>query len=698
MEEWSTNIQTEGFGKSYEMEWKIVRSWISFKKLFEDAEHIDAVTYCESPSLLKELFEMDETDLNSINVAIGNKEEYQSAIDDESLAHELVRMYKEDKLTVHLKKNKVVHAKMYRIVKGDEVTLVTGSANLSHNSWKNQANQVAVYHCDKNSEFDEKFRSQIETFREDYCDHVFLEDLVERMRAAEDKEEEDRVVELWIDNRDSRLTEQGEIHQKGSEKIREVADEVFAVTDDEDEADKKIMVEETDSANSKDDDGRDITAVKTTEKQITLSTQEYDGTYVDNMEEHLKTQGGNVSGNRISTPVETYSNYKIDRYGVPDMYIEEIDGKKRVCIQSGSELRDMTADYEATEDELDECLRNIEKYIETVRWGETSNETAVKAHMYEGILYFLWSPFANKFAESFYGDATLDKTIQYLYIYGPSDAGKDKFTEFCLRLISDELVTSGQDGESVGKNDIRSIRRINTVMPFIVSDISKSKIEQISTLRNYWEDKWSPHSETDFPTLVFTSNDSKPKGWFRNRSRMLFFDVVFPSDPEDEGFFEAQEELNEAMSARNNIFAHVSREMFKRRPWENPDGTVTHIRDIISDFYERADREIPEYFPKEQSAAREYDEGKRKWKSAKQRGVVEFEKVGEQLVAEFSLDNHEVYSYKKTLPKNTRPEKQGKTIVIKSPQRFTDWFDGDIGVEDFDSDNNSGLLSKLPWK
>ena len=697
MEEWSTNIQTEGFGDSCEMEWRIVRSWRSFKKLFENAEHIDAVTYCESPSLFKELFEMDETNLQSINVAIGNKEEYQSSINDESLARELTTMYEQDKLTVHLKKGKVIHAKMYRIVKGDSVTLITGSANLSYNSWKNQANQVAVYHCNKNSEFDENFRSQIQTFREDYCDHVFLEDLVQRMRKAEDEEEEDEVIELWIDNRDSRLTEQGEIHQKGTEKIREVADEVFAVTDDEDKADKKVAVEEVKSANSKDEAERDITAAKATEKQITLSTQEYDGSYVGDMEEHLKTRGGDISGNRINAPVGTYSNYKIDRYGVPDMYLGEINGRETVCVQSGSDLRDMTADYEATEDELDDCLKNIEKYIETVRWGETSNETAVKAHMYEGILYFLWAPFANKFAESFYGDATLDKTIQYLYIYGPSDAGKDKFTEFCLRLISDELVTSGQDGESVGKNDIRSIRRINTVMPFVVSDISKSKIEQISTLRNYWEDKWSPRSETDFPTLVFTSNDSKPKGWFRNRSRMLFFDVVFPSDPEDEGFFQAQEELNKAINTQNNIFAHLSQEMFRRKPWRNPDGTVTHVRDIISDFYKRADREIPDYFPKDRSAAREYDEGKRKWKSAEQRGVVEFEKVGEQLVADFNLDNHEVYSYKKTLPKNTRPEKQGKTIVIKSPERFTNWFDGDIDVEDFGSDEDSGLLSRLPW-
>lgn len=692
MEEWSTNISTEGFGKGYEMEWKIVRSWKSFKKIFKNAEHIDAITYCESPSLLKELFDMEETNLKSLNVAIGNKKEYKSAIDDEGLARELVEMYNKDKLTVHLKKRKVVHAKMYRIVKEDTVTLVTGSANLSHNSWKNQANQIAVYHCEKDSEFDKKFYSQIKTFREDYFNHIFLEDLVEDMQKAESKDEKDKMIKVWLDGRDSRLTEQGEIHKKGAEKMHKVADELVMVTDDENEADKKVMIEKTDSANSKDEQDRDITAAKTTGEEITLSTQGYDGSYVDNVENNLKTQGGSVSGDKINTPIEAYSNYKIDKYGIPDMYIKQTDGSQSVCVQSGSEIRDMTAGYEATGDELDECLSNIESYIETVRWGETSNETAVKAHMYEGILYFLWAPFANKFAEAFYGNATLDKTLPYLYINGPSDAGKDKFTEFCLRLISDELVTSGQDGEKIGKEDIRSLRRINTVMPFVVSDIQKDTIRQTDTLRNYWEERWRPHRDTKFPTIVFTSNDSRPKEWFRNRSRMLFFDVVFPSDPEDDGFFEAQDELNQAINTQNNIFAHVSREMFKRKPWQNPEGTVSHIRDIILDFYEEAERDVPDYFP-ERSAAREYDEGRRKWKSAKRRGDLEFKRVGKQLIADFDLEPYEVHGYKKTLPKNTRPEKQNNNMVIRSPERFTDWFDGDIGVKNF-KDNN-GLFSKL---
>lgn len=705
MEEWRTNIQLGAFGETCEMEFQIVRSWKSFKKLFDGAQHIDAVTYCESPDLLLELFDMEDG-LQSIDVAIGNKEEYQSTVDDESLAKDLVNMYNDGKLTVRMKSSKVVHAKMYRIVKPDGVTLITGSANFSYNSWKNQANNVVIYRCSENSQLDNKFESLIQQFRDDYCDKVFLQDLVERINQVDTEEEKSDVINLWVDQRGSRLTEEGEINTKGAKEIRKVAEkaeEVYAVTDDEEKADKTVAVESvglegSDSANSKDEDGRDITAAKMVEEELTLSTQDYDGGYVESMETQLKRRGADVSGNRISTPIETYSNFRIETYGIPDMYLVE-DETPRICLQSGSEFRDMRARYEPDETELNECLENIERYIETVEWGQTANETAVKAHMYEGILYFLWAPFANKFAEAFYGDATLDNVLQYLYIYGPSDAGKDQFTEFCLRLISDELVTSGQDGDNVGKKDIRSLRRIDTVMPFVVSDISKDSIERTGTLRNYWEEKWSPHGEVSFPSIVFTSNDSKPKEWFRNRSRMLYFDVVFPSEPEDDGFFEAQKELNEVMEEENNIFSHVSREMFRRSPWENPTGTVTYIRQIVADFYETANREKPAYFPEEESASRTYDEGKRKWSSAVERGVIEFEKVGDKLVAHFELENHELHSYEKTLPKRTRPQKQGKSIVIESPEPFVEWFGKDIEIgETEDNQTENGLFSRLPWR
>jgi hypothetical protein len=66
--------------------------------------------------------------------------------------------------------------------------------------------------------------------------------------------------------------------------------------------------------------------------------------------------------------------------------------------------------------------------------------------------------------------------------------------------------------------------------------------------------------------------------------------------------------------------------------------------------------------------------------------------VGEQLVAEFDMDGKEVYDLYKILPSKTRAQKQGNTVVIKSPGQFRDCFDGTVGTAD-----DSNLLSALPW-
>jgi hypothetical protein len=165
------------------------------------------------------------------------------------------------------------------------------------------------------------------------------------------------------------------------------------------------------------------------------------------------------------------------------------------------------------------------------RWGETNSTQAVMAHMYEGILYGLWAPLVNLYAQQFYGRVTLNNALQYLHIFGESDAGKDKFAEFVLRLLSDNLVRGSAGADSVGVEQIRSLRNIDTVFPHVVSDISKQKIERIDPPRNFWKDSWHPSNDISYPTIIFTSNDSRPNDYCRNRAKMLHFYVAFPSNP-----------------------------------------------------------------------------------------------------------------------------------------------------------------------
>ncbi len=707
--DWTTDINLGGFGSGAEMQWKTVKSWSTFTKFFHDAVHIDAVTYCESPDLLLDLFTKHADELETMDVLVGNREEYQSAVNDVTVARELERYCREDKLLVRLKNRRVVHSKLYRIVKPDDkVSLIVGSANLSHNSWKNQTNSVAVFHTAVDSQLDQQFQAWIQDHRDTYANEIFMEDLVEKLEQIDDEEEKEKRIELWIDNRDTQLTEQGEVHSTVGKELEQLGgdvDKVVSVTDNPEEADELISLqhEQIQPENSQNGDGGDededesdgVTAARTPDYTITLSTQgfETDG-YLNQMETDLKRRGADVGSDSITTSVEGYTNYLKTRYDVPKMWID--DARTRTHLQQGEHHRILTAKDDPSPEAIDRALANIEAYIETVdKWGETNNEVAVMAHMYEGVLYGLWSPFVNLYAQQFYGNVTLDNALQYLYIFGESDAGKDKFTEFVLRLLSDNLVRGSADADNVGKDQIRSLRNIDTVFPYVISDISKQKIERIETLRNFWKDSWTPENDVSYPTIIFTSNDSRPNDWFRNRTKMLHFDVAFPSNPEDEGFYKAQEDLNSILDTHNPIFSYVSHRLLTDELYKNASGTVGDVRRIVREFYDIADRDVPPYFP-ENPANREYNIGKRKWRQVQDRGDVSFERREDHLIASFDLEPHELYSFRKTLPTKMRPEKSGRNIIIKNPDDFREWLDTDDSKDNEESnDSSKGILSRL---
>jgi len=696
--DWQSTISLGGFDSAGEMEWQTVRSWQSFTDYFENAIHVDAVTYCESPDLLLDLFEHEEFQLESMDVLVGNRDEYQSSVTDVNVARRLAALHRQEKLVIRLKNRRVIHSKLYRIVEpDDEVTLLAGSANLSRNSWRNQTNSIVAFRTQRGSQLDEQFCNWIEDHRE-YSETVFIADLAEQLEAIDDQEERERRIELWVDNRDTQLTERAEVHADAGERLKELGDQVdrvLSVEDDPEDPDSIVSLEEPESDNgtetaeaSAEESVADnaIKRAKTPDYTITLPTQSLDSDgYAEEFGGDLKRHGADVGSDAITTPVDGYANYLQTRYDVPKMWLDE--DQTRVHLQHGETHLILTADRQPDPATLDNCLANVEDYIETVdRWGETNNAEAVKAHMYEGVLYAMWAPFVNLYAESFYGDVTLDNALQYLYIYGESDAGKDKFCEFVLRLVSNGLVRGGADADSVGKNQIRALRSVDTVFPYVISDISKQKIERIDTLRNFWQDSWNPSNEVAYPTLVFTSNDSRPNDWFRNRAKMLHFDVAFPSNPEDDDFYSAQQDLNEILEQPNPLFSFVSARLLDSEPYRNPDETVGHIREIVRQFYAEAGRDVPGYFPRE-PANREYNIGKRRWQKAKERGDVTFEREDEQLIASFDLEPHELYSYRKTLPTKMRPEKSGRNIIIKNPDDFRDW----LAIEE-ETDGQRGFL------
>lgn len=680
--EWSTPIRAEMFSDPATMEWRTIRSWGSFTDLFEDAVRIEGVTYCESPELLLELLESEEYACEELELLIGDRDDYRSDIDDVAIARRLADQYKAGNLTVYLKNRKIGHSKLYRLVSAEgEVTLLTGSANLSHNSWRNQTNSLVIFRTEANATFDQRFQEWLQDHWESYGDEVFLADLVERLESIDVEEEREQYLELWVQKQTDAPTDRGAIHSQLSEELETVANEVAIeaglVEDGELDADEEAIVPESGEGTVVDPEDVEhqgpFTAADTGDVQIKLSTQQFepDG-YLDQFSSHVRPRGAKASADHLAVPIETYTRYVEETYDQHHLWIDE--GAELVHLAAGGQQRILTAREEPTPNELDAALSNIEAYCETVeRWGRTNHAEGVMAHMFEGVLFGLWAPFINLYARGFYGRPTLDKLLPYLFIFGGSDAGKDQFTKFVLQLISDGLAEVGLDGDDFTKRRVRALREIDTAFPLVVSDVTKQKVET-DPLRNFWE-PWNPDHDISYPAIIFTSNDSRPEEWFRNRSKMLFFDVVFPSKPADEGFNEAQDDLEEILNVRNPIFHYVSREMLAEGPYEDPSGTIDDVRDTVRNFYDRADRRVPSYFP-EEPAEQLYDFGRRQWQSIYRRGDITFSSREEDghLIAEFDLESWEVYQYQKILPKQTRSEKQGRKILIKEPEFFIDWF------------------------
>ena len=107
---------------------------------------------------------------------------------------------------------------------------------------------------------------------------------------------------------------------------------------------------------------------------------------------------------------------------------------------------------------------------------------------------------------------------------------------------------------------------------------------------------------------------------------------------------------------------------------------------VIRQFYDRGDCVIPAYLPAEGPVEKHYRVGKRKWENAFRRGDVSFNRLADaegHLIADFDLEGHEVYAYRKVLPKQMRPEKSGRSVrdqvfdeAVTITRKRTDSFPG----------------------
>ncbi len=690
---------------------EIFKSWRSFSNVFDGAKQMRVVTYCDSPEFILDLFE-DLDNLESLEVIVGDVSDYRERlIDKPDLADRLEQLRSEGKLIIYLCENKEVHSKLYLIEYNDSVVeegedgdedqmtlngeatvesepediddglpakVIVGSPNLSRNAWSNQTNVGVVYETKTANKLYKEFEELYRDHRDSYnSGGPFLKDLSEQLELSDDNREE--IIKLYTEGRVGTQDELGEVHGRLADHIDAEVETVDLALDGGTDTAAKQDSEEAEIDSEGESIENDPDLEDAPQDRITLSLRGYEESTVDTLSQ-MTDFDATVSNDTLTTTPDAFQRYAQQVFDVPTMHLNE--SKDELKFHYDGTVYRVTQPPSDPE-RVDEALAEIEDYFSTVdNYGNSNNPTAVKAHMYEALLWFFWAPFANRQAV-FYREhgINLDKALPYLYVFGESNGGKGTFCRFALSLISGSRVEAPVDADEIGKRKVRNLRSAHTSFPVVVDDITKQKVNSLDTLRNYWSG-WT--GETAYPMFAFISNDKRPGEWFRNRAKILRFDVNFMTSHQGEA------EVNRLIDTNNPIFQWFGYEYLNRDLILGTDSdALREVRATMQDLYEYADRPLPDYFPTE-PAEQAYDTGRERWRNLIDREDVEIAKDSDTLQVTFPESmNFELHEYKRDPPMTVRIEKRGLDLIIKTPDEFFDWL-GETTTED----PREGFLSR----
>lgn len=694
---------------------ELFKSWRSFEQHFDEAVRMRVVTFCDSPEFILELFD-SLPKLEQLEVVVGDVADYRERlIDKPELTDRLEKLKREERLVIYLTATKEVHSKLYLIeydpgaVDQDEstdqtagdgqltfddhtadaqdaepdaddttepddtarpATVILGSPNLSKNAWSRQANAGLVVDTRTNTDTWRDFEAFYREHRNYNDGGPFLEDLTERLEQTND--DRDEVISLYTEGKVGTQDELGEVHGRLIDHIDAEVDAVNLVLEDDAEVSEGAGEMVANGEGETDELDRDLetsdidsnTPDGSPQERINLSLRGYNDATKETLKQ-MTNYDATVAGDRLTTTPRAYQQYTQDVFEVPPMHVGD-DGTSLKFHADGT-VYDMTEPLPDDPSEVDAALQGVEDYLATVDdYGNALDKPAVKAHMYETLLWFLWAPFANRDAAFYqqYG-IDLDKALKNLYIYGESNAGKGTFVQFALSLISIGRVKAPVDADEITKRKVRSIRSANTSFPVVVDDITKQKVNRMDTFRNYWGE-WT--GETNYPVFGFVSNDKRPDEWFRNRAKILHFDINFSTSLKGEA------EVSRLIEQDNRLFLWFAHEYLNHDLELSDDAdSLRSARETLLELYEYAGREVPNYFPR-RPAEREHDHGRDRWHDLLTRDDVEVTDEGDRLVMSFPESmSTEMYTYMRDPPTEVRVEKRGRDIIIKTPEEFDEW-------------------------
>jgi len=740
---------------------ELFKSYGRFETYFQDAVRMRVVTYCDSPEFILELFDRVES-LEQLEVVVGDVADYRERlIDKPELADRLEQLKRDDKLVIYLCETKEVHSKLYLIEYSAEsddsdgsdetdasqqtfewtdsdsttsgsgtgtdesedaaetetvrpATTIVGSPNLSSNAWTRQANTGVVFETATDTSLWGELVDFYEEHRSYNNDGPFLDDLTERLERTSDDRAE--VVSLYTEGKVKTRDEVSELHGRLDERIESEVDEVDLVLGDETELSEGAEEQVDEQHHESDDsDGESETSAEEldpsdeSETRINLSLLGHSDDAIEALA-RMTDYDASLSGDSLTTTPQAVQQYKRDVYEVPTMRVQRTQTGDDAPVEFGRALSFHTDGrvYRVGQplpddpDVVDTALSDLEGYFETVdKYGNCNDEDAVKAHMAEALLWMFWAPFANRDAAFYdqYG-IDLDKALPNLYIYGESDAGKGTFAQFVLSMISGGRVVNPVDADEVGKRKVRGMRSANTAFPVVVDDITKDTVNRLDTFRNYWGN-WTP--EASFPLFAFISNDKRPDEWFRNRSKILHFNVNFDTS------YKGEAEVNRLIEQDNPLFLWFTHEMLTRDlTLSNDDDALRTARAVMLEFYEYAGRDVPEWFPR-RPAEQEHDAGRDRWFDLLKREDITTEDQGDRLRVSFPEEmSTDTYTYARDPPTVARVERRGRDLLIKSPAEFLDWLgeppagaelDGRVseetGAETSESESSGGVFGRV---
>ena len=616
---------------------------------FSGFSALRAVSYVVSIKWILEFLERNQ--FESIEIVVGKevsdlnpaellKDEVAS--DKGNLARQILGMMEQGRLKIYTS-DRIVHSKFYILTGRGAIRVIQGSANLTTSARKGkQVNYLWKWDLEPGAD-----KSLIERFNADYDLHkkycsLFMQDLQDMLKEAGDEDRE-RVLNNWL----GRNVEPQEIGIMPM--LTQMATEVLV--GDSGEPVYRMM----------------LPAEPSKRKPI---------------EQFLRPVKHEIESSQIVFLKKDFLNS--ENLFVPIM---RVDFENHRIVFNIKAEKITVGDAAPPGEEVNTCLANIEEYIKSIDMGKTRNRTInnmTKMSVYEGLIYFLSSPFLNQYMRIKRAKVGRvdERGPRFLFISGGSSNGKTTFIKYALKLLTGKDINP-IDKSNFRKQNILMAAGLGTNFPLVFDDVPPQRLnssDMETTIKSYWETWWN--GQSIFPTIIVSSNAKSTKEWHQTRVKTLNFDVHF------EPSMKAREKLNDIFNQQNSIFSAFASYYFTHFSEDISDDELEHGRRTMLRLYDYAGRQVPEYFPKA-PVETIYDPDRLKWRELIDLGKVSIVEKNDSMELTFleGFNRSDVEHYADSI-RHAKHRIVGNTIIIESPEDFRKW----LGLEE---NASPGIFEKL---